>query len=227
MPTRITADRKTDFNDLKLNQPEEKLHLKDPKESGKSLKEKMGDLKKDKRPVQFSTPIYNPITPETLTVVHTENSPATGGLFGKTRSGGTQLHGGVDIGADVGTGVLAAEDGVVTKAGVGTGYGNVIYVDHRGGFQTRYAHLSEMKVKVGDIVKKGELIGESGKTGNASGPDILPHLHFEIRKADENGAYQTLDPIEFMTTRRPDRDLHLLLEGIGSKEPNYLPKWLS
>jgi murein DD-endopeptidase MepM/ murein hydrolase activator NlpD len=226
MPTRITADRKTDFNDLKLNQPEERLHLKDPKEAGKSLKEKLGDLKKDKRPVQFSTPIYNPITPETLTVVHTKNSPATGGLFGKTRSGGTQPHGGVDIQADIGTDVLAAEDGVVTKAGWGTDYGKVIYVDHRDGYQTRYAHLSEMNVKVGEIVKKGELIGESGKTGNADSPDILPHLHFEVRKLNENGAYEKLDPIGFITTPRPDRDFRLLLEGIDPRT-NYLPKWLS
>ena len=230
MPMRITADRKTDFNDLKLNQPEEKLHIKDPKERSKPLGEKLKDLKKDQRPLRFSVPVYNPLTPETMTVVHPPGSTTTGGFFGLTRryeNGKKKPHDGIDIQADIGTGVLAAEDGVITYAGWAGGYGNLIKIGHRQDYESRYAHLSRMDVKVGDLVKRGEFIGESGKTGNADDPDILAHLHFEIRTTNENGAYGPVDPVGFLTTSRPDRDFRLLLEGSGSKERNYLPKWLS
>lgn len=88
-------------------------------------------------------------------------------------------HDGIDWGAPIGTPVQAAADGVVVQMGDGGAYGNVIYVDHPGGRQTRYAHLDAFRagLKIGAAVTAGELIGYVGSTGRSTGP----HLHFELR----------------------------------------------
>ena len=99
-----------------------------------------------------------------------------------------RLHKGIDVAVPVGASIYAVADGVVvdvvTGCAVGNfscggGYGNRIYIDHTGlpFSQTRYAHLSEVLVKKGQQVKKGELIGKNGNTGHSYGP----HLHFETR----------------------------------------------
>jgi murein DD-endopeptidase MepM/ murein hydrolase activator NlpD len=104
--------------------------------------------------------------------------PTTGKItsrFGSRRSG---YHQGLDIAAPVGTPVYAADAGTVVWAGVRAGYGNLIIVDHGGGKTiTMYGHLSQMMAKVGDTVKRSQLIGKVGSTGRSTGP----HLHFEIR----------------------------------------------
>lgn len=88
-------------------------------------------------------------------------------------------HPGIDVGAPTGTPIFAADSGYITFAGWdNAGYGNMILVNHGNGFVTRYAHLSKFQVKVGDSVKKGQIIGRVGSTGNSTGP----HLHFEIVK---------------------------------------------
>jgi len=87
-------------------------------------------------------------------------------------------HKGVDISAIEGSGISAADNGVVTMAGWSEyGYGNLIQVDHGNGFVTLYAHLSAFYVKECDSVLAGAIIGAAGNTGNSSGT----HLHFEIR----------------------------------------------
>jgi murein DD-endopeptidase MepM/ murein hydrolase activator NlpD len=94
--------------------------------------------------------------------------------------GGARNHPGVDLLAPVGTPVWAAGGGTVVTAvsggGYNGGYGNVIYIDHGDGKQTRYAHLSTVRVSVGQRVQQGAVIGNVGMTGNTSGP----HLHFEV-----------------------------------------------
>ena len=93
-------------------------------------------------------------------------------------NGRQAMHTGVDFIAAPGSEVLAAAGGVVSAAEVHSEYGNMIDVDHDNGLTTRYAHLSKMIVKVGDIVFKGQRLGELGQTGRATGP----HLHFEVRQ---------------------------------------------
>jgi murein DD-endopeptidase MepM/ murein hydrolase activator NlpD len=93
--------------------------------------------------------------------------------------GGSRNHPGVDILAPVGTPVWAALGGKVVQAvsggGYNGGYGNLVVIDHPNGLQTRYAHLSTVRVSVGQAVSQGQVIGNVGMTGNTSGP----HLHFE------------------------------------------------
>jgi murein DD-endopeptidase MepM/ murein hydrolase activator NlpD len=99
-------------------------------------------------------------------------------------------HRAVDIGAPVGTPVYASDSGYVTMAGrSGGGYGTLIIINHGNGFQTLYAHLSAVFVKVGDSVSRGDRIGNCGNTGRSTGP----HLHFEIR---QNGIQR--NPLGFL-----------------------------
>jgi len=95
-------------------------------------------------------------------------------IFG-TRNG---RHKGIDIASEIGTEVIAVEDGTVTRSYYSKTYGNVVFIQHKEGYETVYAHLKARKVKQGEHVKKGEIIGLIGSTGNSSGP----HLHFEVHK---------------------------------------------
>ncbi len=86
-------------------------------------------------------------------------------------------HEGLDFAAEVGTPVVSAADGVVVRAEMHPEFGNMIDVDHGDGLSSRYAHLSQIDVHPGQLVKRGELIGAVGTTGRSTGP----HLHFEVR----------------------------------------------
>jgi murein DD-endopeptidase MepM/ murein hydrolase activator NlpD len=97
-----------------------------------------------------------------------------------------KAHLGTDFAAPTGTPARTVGDGVVEFAGVQNGYGNVIFVKHRNGHETVYAHLSKIDVRLGQNVSQGQTIGLVGSTGWATGP----HLHFEFRV---NGAQQ--DPM--------------------------------
>lgn len=90
--------------------------------------------------------------------------------------GASTYHKGVDWATPIGTTVVASSAGTVVKAGWGSGYGYVVYINHADGRQTRYAHLSKVLVKVGQSVSQGQRIALSGNTGRSSGP----HVHFEI-----------------------------------------------
>ena len=94
--------------------------------------------------------------------------------------GSSKFHEGLDFAASKGTNVFATGDGQVMVAGREAGYGNVIDIDHGYNYLTRYAHLSEVLVKPGEEVKRGQLIGKVGSTGKSTGP----HLHYEVRFKD-------------------------------------------
>lgn len=97
-------------------------------------------------------------------------------------TGKMQGHKGLDMAGPesgmYGYPIKASKDGIVSIAKSLRGYGNVIYMDHDDGYQTRYAHLDSFKVKPGDMVAGGDVIGGMGNTGVGTGP----HLHYEIRK---------------------------------------------
>ena len=102
---------------------------------------------------------------------------------------GFEYHEGQDIDAVYGTPVMVAASGTVTIAGRQRGYGNVIYVDHGAGLTTRYGHLSEIDVKIGQTVTRGQTIGLVGSTGRSTGP----HLHYEVRINN-----QPVDPRQYL-----------------------------
>lgn len=111
-----------------------------------------------------------------------------------------KMHTGIDIPGPLGTDILAAEDGIISMAKVYGGYGNFIAIEHSNNMTTRYGHLSKILVRVGDTVKKGQVIGKMGSTGQSTGS----HLHFEVLV---NGVFQ--DPAKFV--------------GVQSNLPNVLP----
>lgn len=101
-----------------------------------------------------------------------------------------KMHKGIDVAAPTGTKVYAAGSGKIIRISSSEdGYGNCIVIEHGYGFVSRYAHLSGFKIKEGDEVKKGDLIGLVGSTGRSTGP----HLHYEIEKDGER-----IDPKKFI-----------------------------
>ena len=99
------------------------------------------------------------------------------------------MHTGLDFRAAMGDPVRATANGKVVSAGWSGGYGRMIEIDHGNGLSTRYGHLSEIGVKVGDQIKIGQVIGEVGSTGRSTGP----HLHYETRIDGE-----AVDPQKFL-----------------------------
>ena len=98
------------------------------------------------------------------------------GRRSRPTAGASTYHKGVDWAVPTGTTVVASCGGTVVKAGWGSGYGYVIYIQHEDGSQTRYGHLSRVLVSSGQKVVQGQKIALSGNTGVTTGP----HLHFEI-----------------------------------------------
>lgn len=103
-------------------------------------------------------------------------TPASGKLTSGYGARWGRNHNGIDIGAPTGTPVYASDDGVVTCSKYRNSYGNTVVIDHGNGYETYYAHNSELVVSEGQTVKKGQLIAKVGSTGNSTGP----HCHFEI-----------------------------------------------
>lgn len=87
------------------------------------------------------------------------------------------MHAGLDIAGPHGKEIVAPSDGTVVFAGLEGGYGNVLVIDHGYGIKTRYGHLSAIKVKAGERVKRGDIVAAMGNTGRSTGP----HLHYEVR----------------------------------------------
>jgi murein DD-endopeptidase MepM/ murein hydrolase activator NlpD len=100
------------------------------------------------------------------------------------------MHTGLDFRAEIGDPVLVTANGTVTSAGWSGGYGKMVEVDHGNGLATRYGHMSEIDVKVGQQVKLGQSLGKVGTTGRSTGP----HLHYETRIDGE-----AVDPLKFLS----------------------------
>ena len=88
----------------------------------------------------------------------------------------TKFHEGMDFSASIGTPIYATGNGTVTKAGWQSGYGRIVKINHGYGYETWYAHMNKIDVRVGQKVVRGEVIGEVGNTGKSTGP----HLHYEV-----------------------------------------------
>jgi murein DD-endopeptidase MepM/ murein hydrolase activator NlpD len=128
--------------------------------------------------------------------------PITSNFGWRNLQGVKNYHGGIDIGASIGTPVLASADGTViltrfeTRNGAAYGYGTYVILEHRGGHRSLYGHLSELNAADGQKFNAGDALGKVGNTGHSFGA----HLHFEIRTNEE-----FIDPNTY---------LHALLEGV-------------
>ncbi|MCB5188546.1 M23 family metallopeptidase [Methylobacillus caricis] len=108
-------------------------------------------------------------------------------------SGQMAFHEGLDFVAENGTPVYASADGIVTASEQTSDYGRIVRIDHGSGLETRYAHASELLVRAGDRVERGQMIARVGSTGRSTGA----HLHFEVRL---NGA--ALDPRKYLQSMK-------------------------
>ncbi len=109
--------------------------------------------------------------------------------------GTKKFHDGIDITGKTWTPIIAPADGVVSFSGWRKGYGKTVEVEHKGsGYCTRYAHLADQKVEVGDVVERGDVIAYLGNSGRST----APHLHYEVRKESRSGG--TINPKKFLPT---------------------------
>lgn len=114
-----------------------------------------------------------------------------------------RMHKGIDFASNIGAKIYATADGVVKQTSTGHGYGKLVVIKHGFGYQTRYAHMSEIKVSKGEKVTRGEVIGLVGNTGLSTGP----HVHYEIRKEGE-----TVNPINYFHGDLSPKEYTELLE---------------
>lgn len=112
-----------------------------------------------------------------------------------------EFHPGLDIPAVTGTLILSSLEGKVLRSTYANGYGNLVEIQHRDGYITRYGHNSVNLVKEGDFVKKGQVIALVGSTGRSTGP----HVHFEIRCE-----FIPLDPLDFLPQKKHLKQAHRL-----------------
>jgi len=161
----------------------------------------------EKKSVMWAArPAIQPISNKTLTHLHSTFGERLHPLLGYVRD-----HKGLDFTADVGTPVYATGDGVVKAAYFSLSYGNVIFLDHDFGYETRYAHLSKFNAKKGQVIKRGDIIGFVGSTGLSGGP----HLHYEV-------LYKGLqiNPINFFQRDLSNKEYEKLVEeGSKYREP--------
>ncbi|UOG56547.1 LysM peptidoglycan-binding domain-containing M23 family metallopeptidase [Leptospira noguchii] len=131
-------------------------------------------LPKEERSFFYGVAFYRPLGDEGI----------ISSRFGKRKDPFTRketFHGGLDMAAEEGTPVYASADGEVSFSNKKGGYGNLIILDHKLGYETLYGHLSSISVRPGEKVRKGQKIGEVGQTGRATGN----HLHFEVRRFNQ------------------------------------------
>ena len=141
------------------------------------------------------TPAADNPAPDAKTVTNTAMPTFRWPVRGRVISGygpkttGTQ-NDGINVAVPEGTPIKAAEDGVVAYAGNELkSYGNLVLIRHSNGYVTAYAHASEITVKRDEPIKRGQVIGKSGQTGNVTSPQ----LHFEIRKGSS-----PVDPMPYL-----------------------------
>lgn len=162
--TLLTLDRRMVFQDRSYNQ--------------------INEFIKNKEQLLACTPAIQPVSNSDLKRIASGFGYRIDPIYKTPR-----FHAGLDFTAPQGTPIYATANGVVKVAGnLGNGYGNHVVIDHGYGYQTVYGHMFKVRVKAGDRLRRGEVIGYVGSTGKSTGP----HCHYEVRK---NGVH--LDPVFF------------------------------
>lgn len=167
----------------------------------KSLDE-IVQLAKEKEKMLASIPAIQPVKKEDLTRM----ASGFGMRFHPVHKI-HRMHNGMDFTAPIGTPIYASGNGKVIRATRSSSYGNVVYIDHGYGYKTIYAHMSKIKARKGQKVKRGELIGYVGNTGIS----VAPHLHYEVHKNDRPlnpiyFYYGNLTPEEFLAMQKASEE---------------------
>lgn len=145
-----------------------------------------------------SRPAIQPISNADLTYLHTTYGMRQHPILGYWRP-----HRGLDFTAPKGSPIYATGDGVIEEAHYSTSFGNVVYIDHGFGFETRYAHMTEYIVKKGEHVKRGQIIGYVGN----SGLSVATHLHYEVLFKGNQ-----INPINFFQRDLNNKEYEKLVE---------------
>ncbi len=152
----------------------------------------------EKERMWASRPAIQPINNKELTRLHTTFGRRFHPILKKWIN-----HDGLDFTAAKGTPVYATGDGIITASYKSSTYGNVIFINHGYGYQTRYAHLTQYIVTRGESVKRGQVIGYVGSTGRSSGS----HLHYEVLYN-----YKPINPINFFQRDLDNEEYEKLIE---------------
>ena len=166
------------------------------------------NLIKNKEKLLAATPAIQPVSNKDLNRIASGFGYRIDPIY-KT----VKLHAGLDFAAPLGTPIYATANGTVAVAGnTGNGYGNHVVINHGYGYETLYGHMSRIKVRAGQTVKRGEVIGWVGSTGKSTGP----HCHYEVHK---NG--QKIDPVYFFYNDLSPEQYDLLLKKAASSNQSF------
>ena len=161
--------------------------------------DEVDELVKNKEKLLSHTPAIQPVSNKDLNRVASGFGYRIDPVY-KT----TKFHAGLDFSAPQGTPIYATADGVVSTAGnTGNGYGNYVVINHGYGYETLYGHMVRVKVRNGQTVKRGEVIGWVGSTGKSTGP----HCHYEVHKNGEK-----INPIYFFFNDLTPEQFDMLLK---------------
>ena len=165
--------------------------------------DELKNIAHDKMEMWATRPAIQPINNKQLDRLHMSYGPRLHPIFHVFMD-----HKGLDFAASKGTPVYSTGDGKIIMTYFSASYGNVIYVDHGYGYETRYAHLSRFRVTPGQRVKRGQVIGEVGSTGNS----VSYHLHYEVLFKGTH-----VHPINFFQRDLNNKEYEKLIE-IGSQQ---------
>lgn len=161
--------------------------------------DEVDELVKNKEKLLSHTPAIQPVSNKDLNRIASGYGYRIDPVY-KT----TKFHAGLDFSAPQGTPIYATADGVVSTAGsTGNGYGNHVIINHSYGYETLYGHMVRVKVRNGQAIKRGEVIGWVGSTGKSTGP----HCHYEVHKNGEK-----INPIYFFFNDLTPEQFDLLLK---------------
>ncbi len=170
--------------------------------------EEVEQLVKNKEQLLARTPAIQPVSNKDLNRIASGFGYRIDPVY-KT----TKMHEGLDFAAPQGTPIYATADGTITTAGsTGNGYGNHVIINHGYGYETLYGHMVRVKVKNGETVKRGQVIGWVGSTGKSTGP----HLHYEVHK---NGT--KIDPIYFFYNDLSPEQFDLILKKAAASNQSF------
>lgn len=170
--------------------------------------EEVEELVKNKEQLLSHTPAIQPVSNKDLNRIASGFGYRIDPVY-KT----TKFHAGLDFSAPQGTPIYATANGVVTTAGsTGNGYGNHVIINHGYGYETLYGHMVRVKVRNGQEVKRGEVIGWVGSTGKSTGP----HCHYEVHKNGEK-----IDPIYFFYNDLSPEQFDQLLKKAAASNQSF------